>query len=175
VYRPAYTLAWHQLLSERRINCRPLPGASLLVSAQNPLLAHPSPCFSKNHTWRLCCKGKDSSGARTCAQRIGVQLVTCMPSALRPVLIFLHSRLHQDTQEFILNALTRPEFVEVRARILAAAVAAPRQACCLLQFVSANFIVWGGCVQEPDGFDAAGRFDACGGWQQAYRPSLCPL
>lgn len=112
--------------------CRPSPGASLLVCALNPLPAHPSPCFSKSHTWRLCCKAKDSSGARACEHHMGVQLVTRIPFVRRPVLIFLHSRLHQDAQEFILNALTRPEFVEVRAMRILAVFAAPHQACCLL-------------------------------------------
>jgi len=62
------------------------------------------------------------------------------PAQGRPVLIFLHSELHADAAEFLGAALCTPE--------VAAAVAA------------VNYVVWGGAVHEPSGWEAAMRLEA---------------
>ena len=62
------------------------------------------------------------------------------PPAGRPVLVYLHSELHADASEFLRSGLCTAE--------VSAALAA------------VGFVVWGGAVHEPSGWEAALRLEA---------------
>lgn len=59
---------------------------------------------------------------------------------LRPLLIFLHSEIHQDASDFIRLTLANPEF--------------------LAYLTANNFIVWGASVHTVDGYEASSWFSA---------------